>query len=115
MLFLFFESREPRLRVPEAVPAVCQRSWRILNAPCRNLTRSSPLKGKTLKQKDPDQSVVEAEVFRRSMCSGALRRRVSASMGRVTHKRSTPHSSPLNNKHVFTVKPHRMRVECAHY
>ena len=42
------------------------------------------------------------------MCSGALRRRVSASMGRVTHKRSTPHSSPLNNKHVFTVKPHRM-------
>ena len=36
-------------------------------------------------------------------------------MGRVTHKRSTPHSSLLNNKHVFTVKPHRMRVECAHY
>ena len=26
-------------------------------------------------------------------------------MGRVTHKRSTLHSSPLNNKHVFTVKP----------
>ena len=26
-------------------------------------------------------------------------------MGRVTHMRSTPHSSPLNIKHVFTVKP----------
>ena len=109
MLFLFLKSREPRLRDPEAVPAVCRRlSWRIV------ASRASPLRGKTLEQKEP-RTVVEGEVFRRSMCSGALRRRVSASMGRATHKRSTPHSSPLNNKHVFTVKPHRMRVECAHY
>ena len=80
----------------------------------RNLTHVQPREGQNFGNKKLP-SVEAKQVFRRSMCSGALRRRVSASMGRVTHKRSTPHSSPLNNKHVFTVKPHRMRVECAHY
>ena len=109
VLFMFFESREPRLRDPEAVPAVCRRlSWRILNA-VRNRTplyfphRAAP-EGQNFEQKSPG-SVVEGEVFRRSMCSGALRRRVSASMGRAAHKRSTLHSSPLNDEHVFTVRP----------
>ena len=76
----------------------------------RSTPHLSPLNNKHVFTVKPqlEEAVVEAEVFRRSMCSGALRRRVSAPMGRVTHKRSTPHLSPLNNKHVFTVK----LIEC---
>ena len=75
MLFLFFESREPSLRDPEAVPAVCRRlSWRILNA-VRNLTRSPAPEGqKLLKQKarisGRGRSFPAVDVFRRSKKAG---------------------------------------------